>query len=96
MESYLKKVHTAHSPAVRSKGLRMENLFSIEESAKKLGGLSIHTINTWLSQGRLRRTKVGARTMIRESELERIVIDGGKSTGRQRIVHRASRNGGAK
>ena len=62
----------------------MEALLSIEEAARKLGGLSKYTIHAWLSSGKLRRTKVGSRTMIRESELHRVIEDGGKSAGRQR------------
>ena len=57
----------------------MENLLSVEEAAKRLGGLSKWTVNAWLSQGRLQRTKVGSRTMIRESELQKVMQDGGKS-----------------
>ena len=59
----------------------METLLSVDEAARRLGGLSKHTINSWLSSGKLKRTKVGSRTMIRESELERIIDDGGKSQG---------------
>jgi excisionase family DNA binding protein len=64
----------------------LDALLSIDEAAKKLGGLSKYTIQAWLSQGKLQRTKVGSRTMIRESELERIAEDGGKSSqgGRSR------------
>jgi excisionase family DNA binding protein len=64
----------------------MENLLSVEEAARKLGGLSVYTVHQWLSKGRLRRTKIGSRTMIRESELERFIAegDGGKSAGRPR------------
>jgi excisionase family DNA binding protein len=57
----------------------MENLISVEEAAKRLGGISKWTVHGWLSQGRLRRTKVGGRTMIRESELAKVIEDGGKS-----------------
>lgn len=57
----------------------MEQLLSIDEAARKLGGLSKYTINAWLSKGILMRTKVGRRTMIRESELQRILRDGEKS-----------------
>jgi len=53
----------------------MDALFSIEEAARKLGGLSKYTIHAWLSSGKLRRTKVGSRTMIRESELQRVIRD---------------------
>ena len=50
----------------------MENgkLYSVEDAAVFLGGLSKYTIHAWLSKGRLRRTKVGTRTMIRESDLQ--------------------------
>jgi excisionase family DNA binding protein len=51
----------------------VERLLSIDEAAAKLGGLSKYTIHAWLSKGRLQRTKVGSRTMIRESELDRFV-----------------------
>jgi excisionase family DNA binding protein len=57
----------------------MERLYSVEGAARKLGGLSKWTIHSWLSKGKLRRTKVGRRTMIRESELLRMLHDGGKS-----------------
>jgi excisionase family DNA binding protein len=57
----------------------MEALYSVDEAARLLGGLSKYTIHAWLSSGKLRRTKVGRRTMIRESELLRVVEDGSKS-----------------
>jgi len=53
----------------------MEQLLSIEEAARRLGGISKWTLHSWLSQGKIRRTKVGRRTMIRESELEKMVRD---------------------
>jgi len=53
----------------------MEQLFSIDEAARKLGGISKWTLQSWLSQGRIKRTKVGRRTMIRESDLEKLVVD---------------------
>jgi excisionase family DNA binding protein len=52
-------------------------LLSVEEVARRLGGLSPFTIYRWLSQGKLRRTKVGSRVMIRESELARVIRDEG-------------------
>jgi hypothetical protein len=56
----------------------MERLVSIEEAAKLLGGISTWTVHGWCSKGhptygRLQRTKVGNRTMLRESELERFI-----------------------
>jgi excisionase family DNA binding protein len=59
--------------------LLLDNLLSVEEAAQRLGKISVWTVRAWLSQGKLRRTKVGGRTMIRESELERVIEDGGKS-----------------
>lgn len=59
-----------------------ETLLSVEEAARRLGGISKWTVHAWLSKGRLQRTKVGSRTMIRESELQRVIEDGGKSPGR--------------
>ena len=59
--------------------LQMDTLLSVSEAAKQLGGISKWTVYAWLSQGKLRRTKVGGRTMIRESELANVVQDGGKS-----------------
>jgi len=57
----------------------MDNLLSIDEAARRLGGLSKYTVQAWLSSGKLQRTKVGSRTMIRESDLERVIEVGGKS-----------------
>ena len=48
-------------------------LYSVEDAAVFLGGLSKYTIHAWLSKGRLRRTKVGTRTMIRESDLQAFI-----------------------
>ena len=63
-----------------------DRLFSVKGAAAYLGGLSPYTISAWLSQGKLRRVKVGSRTMLRQSELERLTRegDGGKSPGRPR------------
>jgi excisionase family DNA binding protein len=48
---------------------------SVEQAAERLGGISKWTVHAWLSKGKLRRTKVGSRTMIRESDLQAF-IDG--------------------
>jgi len=60
----------------------MEALVSVSEAGKRLGGISKWTIYSWLSQGKLQRTKVGGRTMVRESELAKVIVDGGKSSAR--------------
>jgi excisionase family DNA binding protein len=62
----------------------VDNLISVEETAKRLGGISKWTVHAWLSQGKLQRTKVGGRTMIRESELQKVIDDGGKSAAPKR------------
>ena len=51
----------------------MQNLMSVEQAAERLGGISKWTIHAWLSKGKLRRTKVGSRTMIRESDLQAFI-----------------------
>ncbi len=62
----------------------MEQLLSVEQAAQRLGGISKWTVHAWLSQGKLQRTKVGGRTMIRESELAKVIQDGGKSPAPRR------------
>jgi len=46
---------------------------SIAQVATRLGGVSKWTIHSWLSNGRLRRTKIGARTMISEADLQAFI-----------------------
>jgi excisionase family DNA binding protein len=64
--------------------MSFDALLSVDEAAKRLGGISKWTIFAWLSQGRLQRTKVGGRTMVRESELKKVIDDGGKSPAPRR------------
>ena len=59
-------------------------LLSVSEVARRLGGISKWTIHAWLSKGKLQRTKVGGRTMVRESELQKVIEDGGKSPSPRR------------
>lgn len=51
----------------------LEPMFSVEEAAKKLGGVSRFTIYAWMSRGLLERTRVGGRVMIRESSLLKLL-----------------------
>lgn len=51
----------------------MDIFLSVDEAARRLGGLSRYTIHSWLSAGKLRRTKVGARTMISERDLQAFI-----------------------
>jgi Helix-turn-helix domain len=50
-----------------------DKLHDVPSAAEWLGGVSTWSVRAWLSQGRLRRVKVGRRTMIWESELMRFV-----------------------
>ena len=69
-------------------------LVSVNEAAKRLGGISPWTIHSWLSKGRLQRTKVGSRTMIRASELQKVIEDGGKSPApQQKSPHKERQDG---
>lgn len=86
-----------HFDLLEARRSSLESLLSVEEAARRLGGISKWTVHTWLSQGRLQRTKVGRRTMIRESELQRVIRDGGKSrapgqTSRKRNRRKSSQN----
>jgi excisionase family DNA binding protein len=47
----------------------MESLYSVAEAAKRLGGISKWSIYSWMSQGRLRKTKVGSRVMTCERDI---------------------------
>lgn len=47
-----------------------QTLLSVEGAARKLGGVSRWTIYSWMSQGRLRKTKVGSRVMVAERDLQ--------------------------
>lgn len=51
----------------------MQRLLSVEQAAEQLGGISKWTIHAWLSKGKLRRTKIGSRTMIREGDLQEFI-----------------------
>jgi excisionase family DNA binding protein len=62
----------------------VDNLISVVEAAKRLGGISRWTVYRWLSEEKLQRTKVGRRTLIRESELQRVIDVGGKSPAPRR------------
>ena len=41
----------------------MEQLLSVQQAADRLGGISKYSIQAWLNSGKLRRTKVGSRTL---------------------------------
>lgn len=45
-------------------------MLSVEEAAKRLGNVSKWTIYSWMSKGRIRKTKVGSRVMVSERDLQ--------------------------
>jgi excisionase family DNA binding protein len=50
-----------------------DKLYSVDDAATFLGGVSSWTIHAWIGSGKLLRTKVGRRTMVRHSELEAFI-----------------------
>jgi predicted site-specific integrase-resolvase len=52
-----------------------DQLLSVKEFGRRLGGISPATIATWLSTGRfgLQRVKIGRRTMLREEDLSKVI-----------------------
>ena len=60
-----------------------DRLFDAKAAAAYLGGISVYTVHAWLSSGKLKRTKIGARTMIRRSELDRLIAEGDGAKGPQ-------------
>lgn len=50
-----------------------EVLLSVEEAAQRLGGVSRWSIYAWMSQGRLRKTKIGSRVMIADRDLHAFI-----------------------
>jgi excisionase family DNA binding protein len=50
-------------------------LLSVEAAAEKLGGVSRWSVYSWMSQGRLRKTKVGSRVMISQADLEAFLAE---------------------
>ena len=53
-----------------------DELLNVRAAAEYLGGVSVWTIYAWLSQKKLAKTKIGSRTMIRKSELDRFIEKG--------------------
>lgn len=48
----------------------MDELFSVDEAAAKLGRISKWTIYSYFQKGLLRKTRVGGRVMVSAKELE--------------------------
>jgi excisionase family DNA binding protein len=52
----------------------MEKLYSVAEGAGAIK-VSIWTLRKWISEGRIRKTKCGGRTLVSESALEQFLVD---------------------
>jgi len=63
--------------ASAKKGNYVDKLYSVKGAAAYLGGISSSTVEGLLSAGKLKRTKILRRTMIKESELQRFIDAGG-------------------
>jgi excisionase family DNA binding protein len=59
--------------------MSLEKLYEVAEAADVLK-VSEWTIWKWLQTGKLRGAKVGDRRVIRESELQRLIVDDPRST----------------
>ena len=51
----------------------MEPIISVSEAAEMLR-ISVFTVRNWLSQGRLKRVKIGGKTFLLKSEVEDLLI----------------------
>ena len=60
-----------------------DKLYSVEEAASFLGGISKWTVHAWLAKGKLRRTKIGSRTMIAERDLHAFIARCNPETQRE-------------
>lgn len=59
----------------------IDELLTVPTAAKLLN-ISPATVTTYLSRGILQRTKIGRRTMLTRTELERFVREGGNVSKR--------------
>jgi excisionase family DNA binding protein len=57
-------MHVVYSEPSVGEQEPLDRLFSVKETARRLGGVSPWTVRAWITQGRLEKTKVGARTMV--------------------------------
>jgi excisionase family DNA binding protein len=64
---------TGKAASRKSAPALLGQLMSVEEAAKRLGGISVWTVRAWIQQGRIEKTKVGDRVMVTSSALERFL-----------------------
>ena len=72
-------MYMAMSTTFFSKEEAMERLLSIQEASESLG-LSSWTIRRWIQIKRLVPVRLGSRVLLEESELQRVIQEGKKST----------------
>ena len=75
--------------------MALEELYSLVAAAKKLGGVSVWTIRSWIAHGKIQATKVGSRTMVTESELEKFVRSSNRpkcAQGDDSVIPRTTRS----
>ncbi len=58
-----------------------QHLYSKEDATRRLGGISLATINKHIRRGNLKMTKIGTRAFISHTELNRISKEGLPSLG---------------
>ena len=61
----------------------MDSLRSIDKAAERLD-VSPYTIRAWIRQGLLASVKLGTRRLVSESEIQRVIQQGIKSTNTKR------------
>ena len=54
--------------------MALDKFYTVDEAAEALR-VSHWTVWSWIQKGKVRGTKVGDRRLIRESELERLIVD---------------------
>jgi hypothetical protein len=80
MRSTTSSITKASPQTTADNDLISNPLYSIPDACRLLGGVSKWTVCQWLTKGKLQRTKVCGRTMIRLSELHKMIQDGGPAT----------------
>jgi excisionase family DNA binding protein len=61
----------------------MDQLLTVEQAAAYLGGISVWTVRAWLQKRKLKPTKIGRRTMVKTSELDRLIAQGDRETSEE-------------
>lgn len=60
-------------PKVAPEPIPNRAAFSLKEAGALLGGASVASLYRWASQGKIRLTKVGGRTLVSASEIQRLI-----------------------